>query len=95
MSLEKSDTQITLSASAGFCRLNDRSGTNCLVFIDILDRAVMALPVCGPAPLRKLTFRTGKTQLVKFKKNKYKKKKEKIPAEDIPSRQCNTLVFKY
>ncbi|GFR58906.1 CCAAT/enhancer-binding protein zeta [Elysia marginata] len=57
MSLEKSDTQITLTASAGFCRQNDVAGVNCLLFLPILDKAIMALPVCGPAPDRTLTFR--------------------------------------
>ncbi|GFO16168.1 CCAAT/enhancer-binding protein zeta, partial [Plakobranchus ocellatus] len=57
MSLEKSDTQITLTASAGFCRQNDVAGINCLLFLPILDKAIMPLPVCGPAPDRTLTFR--------------------------------------
>ena len=53
--MEKEPTGAVLSVEAKFCKSNDQD--DCLVKVQVLDRALMPLPVCGPSG--SLTFPKG------------------------------------
>lgn len=43
---EKEDTGAKLSLTTKFCKINDRD--DCMVTLQVLDRAVLPLPICSP-----------------------------------------------
>ncbi|KAK7494165.1 hypothetical protein BaRGS_00014638, partial [Batillaria attramentaria] len=44
--LSKEDTSVTVSVAAKFCQVDDPE--ECLATLDVLDRALLPVPVCGP-----------------------------------------------
>ena len=53
--MEKEFTGAVLSVEAKFCKSSDQD--DCLVKLQVLDRALMSVPVCGPNGT--LTFPKG------------------------------------